>query len=179
MYRYSPEHKNHLALWLSAALSILFVPAWLLPIADIEMLKPFLPSIRIGGLLALSAGVYLAVCHFFIKYLYELETDPQNDGELLLTITQIRGRRRMTVCRIGTADIERFEKLQRRRRRQKGNKPRGAKIYNYCIDLHPDAHIIVLRDDAECREVESTEAILFMPNEKMANLIKNACVRSR
>lgn len=83
----------------------------------------------------------------------------------------------MTVCRIGTADIERFEKLQRRRRRQKSNKPRGAKIYNYCIDLHPDAYFIVLKEDAECRESESAEAILFMPNEKMAELIKNACTR--
>ncbi len=179
MYRYSPEHKNHLAIWLSAALSILFVLAWLLPLAEIEPLKPFLPSIRIGGLLALSAGVYIAVCYLFIKYLYELEPDPQNDGELLLTITQTRGKRRITVCRIGTADIERFEKLQRRRHRQKSNKPRGAKIYNYCIDLYPDAYFIVLKEDAECREGERAEAILFMPNEKMAELIKSARTRSR
>lgn len=171
MYVCSPKHKNSLAAALSVSLSVVFVLTWLLPLGAAESLAPFLTAIRIGGLLALSAAVYVAFRYLCIKYVYELESDPQNEKELLLTVTEIRGRRRITVCRIGTADIERFEKLKRRGIRQKSNKPRGMRIYNYCVDLHPDAYFAVLKDDAECREAERGEVIFFMPDKKMAELI--------
>lgn len=171
MYTFSPKHKNLVAAALSVSLSVVFVIAWLLPLDKIEPLEPFLLSIRIGGLLALSAAVYVAFRYLCIKYVYELEPDPQDADGLLLTITEIRGRRRITVCRIGTADIERFEKLKRRAKRQKSNRPRGMKTYDYCVDMHPDAYFIVLKDDAECRESERGEVIFFMPDEKMTALI--------
>lgn len=182
MYRFSPKHKNSIAPALSAILSVYFILSWLLPLGDIEALKIFLLPIRISGLLSLSVGIYLAMRCFLIKYLYELEPDPQNEGELLLTITETRGKKHRVVCRIGTADIESFEKLQRRsiRRRKdvpKSNKPKNARIYNYCVDLCPDAHIIVLRDDAACRDGEKKEAVVFMPDEKMAEIIKRYVAR--
>lgn len=175
MYRHSPRHKNGIAAGVCITLSLIFVLTGFMPLESLALPETLLPSIRIGGLLALSVAVYIAIRYLYTKYVYELEPDPQNDNELMLTITEIRGRRQITVCRIGTADIERFEKLQRRGYHQKSNKPEKAKIYNYCVDLRPNAHIIVLKDDAECLEGDTTEVVIFMPDEKMAELITNVC----
>ena len=93
-----------------------------------------------------------------------------NDGDL--TVTEVQGKRRVTVCRLSIAQASRIESFEGADNEKinaikKQIKSEKRKVYNYCIDLVPSAVCYVLSEEFE--EV----AVIFQPDEKMLEILNS------
>ena len=106
------------------------------------------------ALLCATVGIFITVNNLLVSYLYRIEADAENPGLFILTITRIQGKRITTVARLSSTDIVLIEKFDRKKPRTK-----GTKLYNYCVDMLPDAFVLWL--------TEENTGVLIMPDETM------------
>lgn len=113
---------------------------------------------RFGGLLLLTAGLYVALRFLLRSYSYTLEQ--HDSGCIDFVVTELTGRRQITVCRVSLDEISGFRPLAR------GEKPpRGGaelRVYHYCIPLRP-RNLYLLTLDTSCGRA----LIRFTPDEAM------------
>ncbi len=161
MYKFSPSHKNPIAAVIAALFSAAFVVCFIVPVPEYRSVLQF------GGILCLSVALYFFIFYIMRGYLYELESDPDAEGNITLIITECLGNRRVIVCRIGLNEASGFEKYDPKKL------PKNTKIYNYCVDIRPDAYILWLENDPLHSDSARPSAVLFMPDDAMAKIIRD------
>lgn len=119
---------------------------------------------EIVGLLAFFFAILIMGRYLLREYIYSVEKT--ENGEVDLTVVEVQGKRRTTVCRIGLSEIKEilFEDPVSRGAVRKRLKP--MKRYDYCIDLSPSRSIHLLFSDGD-RAV----AVRLEPDERMKALI--------
>lgn len=160
MYKFSPSHKNPIAAILTAILSAAFAVCFMIPATS------YRSALQLAGIFFASAALYVFIFYIMRGYRYELESDPKAEGNITLTITECLGNRRVVVCRIGLGETSKFEKYDPK------HPPKNAKIYNYCVDIRPDAYLLWLENDP-LHDGDKPSAVLFMPDEQMVKIIEN------
>ena len=145
MYEFIPSRKSKTEINISfiafiGALVIMFISA-----------VPGLPLRWISQLASICLfSLSLAIMGRFILkgYVYNIA---KNDNEKLdLTVTEIKKRSRITVCRIGLEGIEKAVKITASEKKDISSEWRGRKVFNYCVDISPSEYICVFAE--ECGE---------------------------
>ncbi len=121
-----------------------------------------LPIFAYRGVLQFVSVLLFAVSLLLFckkQYIYRIE-------ETDLVIEELSRSARVTVCRLEKAKLQKMEKWQ------KGLKPqKGAKIYNYCVDIAPEnSYLLTFTDGAYapyCKDI----CVRFQPDEKMVRLL--------
>lgn len=152
MYKYSPKRKNNLAPTLAGLGFLLAIILFCLPI---ETYKGFF---QLLALMCATVGVFITANNLLVSYLYRIESDAENPELYILTINRIQGKKITTVARLSSTDIVLIEKFDRKKPR-----PKGTRLYNYCVDMRPDAFVLWLTDE--------NEGVLIMPDETMLSLL--------
>jgi len=108
---------------------------------------PFRWVLQLFPILFLTASVFLVARYVVRYYLYRIEL---SEGSADLTVTELSGKRQITVCRISVGGIKECmlidmadggkEKL-REMKKQKGKK------FDYRVDLAPEKSILILTDE--------------------------------
>ncbi len=152
MYEYSPKPNRTPGLTLGL---IFFVSA-------VALILPFqsdrlLASLLIGiGILFLIASCSVIERFVLTDYIYAIE---RADTGTDFTVTAVRFRRKITVCRVSVYDISTLVLTSQHER------VKGLKHYNYCPDLiSKNRYFIRLSGDEEA-------VIKFSPDRTMINIL--------
>ncbi len=144
MYRNTPKPKNIYAkiasgvcLGLGLAL-ILSANANLLPLPAIAQLL---------GIILLTAFIYIASVYVLRQYTFAVEPNPSSDdGELDFTIIEHKGKREITVCRIGLEDITLAREVTGNNKKQVKSERKNMKRYTYDTDFSAQRRIEVVTE---------------------------------
>ena len=100
------------------------------------------------SLLILALAIAMLGRYEFQRYTYAII---ENDrGGLDLTVTELKRRSRITVCRISLEGIERVEDMTPKNKKQLKELRAGRRSFNYCVDVSPAHSCFVLAE--ECGE---------------------------
>lgn len=165
MYKNCPSPKNTYAK--IAALACLLLGLSLLAFASLELVDyPALPQTL--GIFSLTASVYIATGFLLRRYTFSVEQNPQGEvGELDFCIIENKGRREITVCRIGVDEIVSLREVNKDNKKTVSEERRSMKRYTYDVDFIPKRRIeIVSKYDDEYF------SILVTYDEDLINAIK-------
>ena len=162
MYKFSPKRKNRIAYYLAGGCYLAFLVLFFLPV---EYYRGIFQTL---GLILLTAGIYITVTYMLREYLYRLDSDAENKYAFEFTVTVIQGRRQTVACRISSSEIKSVEKYSRKKLAGK----KKVKLYNYCVDICPDAYILWLENDPLHDGDGCESGVLIMPDEQMMEIIK-------
>lgn len=137
MYEYIPRPEKRRApglilLFLLGGLVLMFLPS--------ALSVPFQSVFQFFGLCLFTAAIFLVTRYMSKSFLYRVF--PDDDGQMDFSVTELRGKSRCTVCRIGLADIEEARMVDARQKDQldavkQKIKAEKRKQYDYCADLNP------------------------------------------
>ena len=146
MYEYSPKRTNTAARRL---ILLFFLGAAALIL--ITMMVPNVPFRWVFQLIAiglLTAAIFLVTRYVTKLFLYRIE-----NGDLTVTEADARGKRRITVCRVGVANIQSLERLDEPHAANAALadlKKQKIKLFDYTADLRPaDSILLVVREGGE------------------------------
>ncbi len=140
--------KNVKKLGLATGLLIIGAGALMLvTFAVTEM--PYRWAVQLLAIAMLVMGIFITTRYIMKNYVYAIYED--EDGRDL-TVTELSGRHRVTVCRISLSSIERLEVVEAADRptdTQVKNdiKAQKRKLFNYCVDLFSDKYICVFSNE--------------------------------
>ena len=165
MYKHSPKRENAWAPVLTTLSLVLFVLCLALSPLSSKMGYPSLVPMSLLGLCAVFfvTFAFLTVRYILTSYLYVISPDLQNEDELLLSVEQICGKRRMTVARVALSDIERVEIYKR------GRIPKGASVFRYCVDIAPRAYAFYIKEDLA--ENERATVMVIMADRGILDIV--------
>ena len=135
MYRYDPPRKNRVAVYVASALSA----------SAIVMIffTSFFPNFPLRSVLQTVAMCLLIaavlVVSRYLTHNYAYEVVQGENGKLDFTVTELRRKSRITVCRIGLDDVRRAEMVTAENREVLKRDARKKKKYHYCVDMCPDS----------------------------------------
>lgn len=125
---------------------------------------PFRSLMQLGALILLGVALMLLGRYVYKAYAYAIiQTD---EGELDFTVTELKRRSRITVCRIGLNGIEKIVKVTKENKKEIEAERRGRKVFNYCVDMSPTEEYYIFSE--ECGE---SLLIKLSPDEKLFELI--------
>ena len=83
---------------------------------------------------------------------FELKTfvyaiSKRDDGGLDLTVTEIKRRSRITVCRVALDGISETKEITKENKKQLKEMRKSRKSFNYCIDLAPARTICIIANE--------------------------------
>lgn len=148
MYRSSPIPKNTYAKIL--ALACLLLGMALLAFASLELVDyPALPQTL--GIFSLTASVYIASAFLLRRYTFSVEQNPQGElGELDFCIVENKGKREITVCRIGVDEIILAREVNKENKKTVAEERKSMARYTYDVTFAPERRIeIVSRYDEQ------------------------------
>ena len=119
---------------------------------------------EIIGLFALAFAVLVASRYLLKDYVYRLEE--AENGDVDLTVTELQGKRRVTVCRIGLSAVEEILTETPETRKAMKERLKGMKRYDYCIDLVPSRSLYLL-----FRDRDETVSVRLIPDERMERIL--------
>lgn len=165
MYQYIPQKSNKKAMYL-VCLFLIGGGLLLFLSTKLKGIVGFIWIFQLIGIALCAASIFIFSRYVSKSYIYAVT----NEGDL--TVTELQGKRRVTVCRLSIAQasrIESFEGAQTEKINEvkKQIKSEKRKVYNYCIDLVPSAVCYVFSEEFE--EV----AVIFQPDEKMLDILKS------
>lgn len=161
MYEYKAERKNK-----TAAMTTLFASG----IAAIclfcgGLFGTFRGIAEVVGLLAVAFAILVASRYLLKDYVYCL--DKTEEGGVDLTVTELQGKRRIVVCRIGLEDVEELLVETPETRKELRERLKSMKRYDYCVDLAPSRSLYLLFSDRD-----QTVAVRLLPDERMEKLLR-------
>ncbi len=169
MYDFSPKKSNNAAQYTSIILYIAALVAMFF--STIEGL-PFPAIMQLAALLMLCFATMI-LCRYMLKgYVYSISED---DGGYDFSVTELKGKSRITVCRISLSGIEKAVMVKKSEKKKYSAQSKGYKSFDYCVDMSPsecccifceecgEKYIIKIQPDAKLLE------ILSQNNNKQAN----------
>lgn len=167
MYEVTPTKSNRRAQYTSAVLLIAAFSAMLFStLPNI----PYRSVMQFSALVMLSFSILMLTKYSFSSYVYSVIQSA--DGEYDLTVTELKRKSKITVCRIGLNGIEQVTLAKRADREQTAKlkeKSNGRKTYVYCVDLSPAEYIHLLTE--ECGE---SLVIKLSYDERLFDILKSA-----
>lgn len=168
MYEYIPRKENNKAAHL---ILLMLVGGFLL--LGVTTAFPTLPIrwlFQLVGILLIGVGIYLYTRYFARSYLYAVV--PNGDGSLDLTVTELRHKSRVTVCRISLSGIERVIALppsdrEANKKLKKELAAEGRRLFSYTVNIHPPALTCLVA--TECGQ---PLAIFLEPDGRLAELLR-------
>ena len=148
MYEVTPKKSNKAAQYTSVTLLISAFAAMVF--SGIPGI-PFRAVMQFLALVILSLSILLMTRYTLCAYSYAIVSD--HSGGYDLTVTELKRKSRITVCRIGLSGIEQVTLAKSADKALSANLKelsKGRKAYNYCIDLAPAQYIHIISE--ECGE---------------------------
>jgi hypothetical protein len=167
MYRSSPTPKNTYAK--IAALVCLLLGMALFAIASLNLVDyPALPQTL--GIFSLTASVYIASAFLLRRYTFSVDQNPQGElGELDFCIVENKGKREITVCRIGIDEIISVREVNKQNKKTVSEERKSMARHTYDVTFAPERRLeIVSRYD------EQQFSILVTYDEALLDAINRA-----
>ncbi|MBO5845657.1 MAG: hypothetical protein J6Q77_03325 [Clostridia bacterium] len=165
MYDITPKRSNKVASYTSTALFVTALIAMLM--SGISWL-PYRSVMQLAALIILGIAIAILVRYVLTGYSYAIV--PAENGGYYLTVTEVKHRSRITVCRISLASIEHTETVRSENKKELAPKVRGYKTFNYCVDLAPSELFCIFAN--ECGE---SLAIKLSYDQDLIDLISRLC----
>jgi hypothetical protein len=165
MYQYIPQKSNRRAMYL-VCLFLIGGGLLLFLSTKLKGVIGFIWIFQLIGISFCAASIFIFSRYVSKSYIYAIT----NEGDL--TVTEVQGKRRITVCRLSIASASRIESCEGSETEKinaikKHIKTEKRKVYNYCIDIVPSAVCYVFSEEFE--EV----AVIFQPDEKMLDILNS------
>ncbi|MBQ8141363.1 MAG: hypothetical protein IJ038_06700 [Clostridia bacterium] len=161
MYEFTPQKSNKAAQYTSLILIITSVLAMFF--SNLPNL-PYRSVMQLAALFALSVALMLLGRYVFKGYVYAvIEND---DGGYDFTVTEIKRKSRITVCRIGLSGIEEAVIVKKSDKKELSQKASGRKAFNYCVDMSPEEYCCIL-----CEECGEKLLIKIQPDERLFGIL--------
>ena len=109
---------------------------------------PYHSIMQLFSLIVLAFAIALLGRYEFKTYVYAISEG--ENGNLDLTVTEIKRRSRITVCRVGLNGIKEVIDVTKDNKKKLKETLRGRKTFNYCIDMAPSHSCCVVTE--ECGE---------------------------
>lgn len=166
MYETTPKKSNKKAHYTSvvlliAAFAAMFFSTW--------PQLPYRSLMQFAALVMLAFSILMMTRYTLSSYTYSVI---EEDGEYDLTVTELKRKSRITVCRIGLSGITQVTLAKRADKGQLSklkSDSKGRKTYNYFVDLAPAEYIHVLTE--ECGEQIT---IKLSYDERLFEILQNA-----
>ncbi len=125
----------------------------------------FIWVFQLIGIALCAASIFIFSRYVSKGYIYAVT----KDGDL--TVTEVQGRRRVTVCRLAIAQITELELIdapdaQKTAELKRKMKSEKRKVYNYCIDLVPERVCYIFSEEYEA------VTVIFQPDERLFEYLK-------
>ncbi len=140
MYQYTPKRTgakaNRLILLFFAGAAALMLITMLVPTV------PFRWVFQLISLCLLTAAIFLVTRYITKLFFYQIE-----DGDLTVMETDTRGKKRITVCRVGISSVIRCEHLTESAKISAALadlKKQKIKLFDYTADLLPAESILLV-----------------------------------
>jgi len=131
---------------------------------DIIMWKWFPQTV---GVIFLTASIYIASVYLLRYYTFEV-TERNNTSSYDLVIHEFKGKRSMTVCRIGLDDIVSIRLVDKQNKKTVMTERKDKKRYTYDVTFLPSRQVeIVATID------EENLSILITYDEELISIIEN------
>ncbi len=110
---------------------------------------PYRWAVQLLGICLLSMMLFIATRYLMKSFEYAvIKTD---DGEDF-TVTELQGKRAVTVCRIGMSSVEQIIIVEQNDRQadtvlKSTLKSQKRKVFNYCADMFADKYICLLSNE--------------------------------
>lgn len=147
MYEVIPKKSNKAAHYTSA---VLLIAAFAAMFFSASPKLPYRSLMQFAALIMLGFSILMMTRYTLCSYAYSII---EEDGEYDLTVTELKRKARITVCRVGLGGITQLT-LAKRADKEQADKlkadAKGRKTYNYCVDLAPAEYIHLLTE--ECGE---------------------------
>lgn len=161
MYEVYPKKKDGTARNLAAVIFIVAV------IAMYVSTLPGLPLravVQLFSVALIAFGILLMGRYIFTSYTYAVVLNDEERYDL--TVTEIKRRSRITVCRISVSGIEKVEVLKKGEKEGLAELKKGRKVFDYRVDISPAQYCCVLAN--ECGE---EVAIKLSYDEKLVSIL--------
>lgn len=148
MYETTPNKSNNKARSLSILLLITAFAAMMF--SGIPGI-PFRSVMQLIALVMLAFSILLITRYVLSSYSYAVVS--KREGGFDLTVTELKRKSRITVCRISLSSIEKITLAKSENKELTARLKalsKGKKSYNYCIDLVPEKYIHIVSN--ECGE---------------------------
>ena len=120
-------------------------------ISLVAMFSSGIPSLPYRSVMqTLALGILALALAMLGRYefkTYAYSIDKREDGGYDLSVTEIKRRSRITVCRIGVESISEATEMTKQNKKQLKEKRKDRKSFNYCIDLAPARAICLLASE--------------------------------
>ena len=167
IYKNTPKPKNTYAKILAAA--SLLLGAALFILANVNIIeKPAL--LQLFGIIFFTVSIYVASLFLLRQYTFSIDINTQSESdELDFIITERKGNRDITVCRIGLDDIVLAREVNTQNKKQVNDERKKMKRYTYDTSF-----IAPCRIELVCKLDEEELSILVTYDEQLlAALNKN------
>ena len=140
MYELIPKRTNKKA---NEMILLFFIGAAAMML--VTMLFPTVPfrwAFQLISLCLLTAGVFLVTRYVTKLFFYRIE-----EGDLIVTETDTRGKKRLVVCRVGVSSVVRCERLtdaNQVKAALASLRKQGVKVFDYTVDLRPAESILLV-----------------------------------
>ena len=166
MYETTPAKSNRKA---HSVAAILLIAAFAAMFFSALPNLPYRSVMQFAALVMLAFSILMMTRYTLSSYVYAIIQD--EDG-YDLTVSEIKRKSRITVCRIGLAGIEQVTlatSADKELTAKLKADSKGRKTYNYCVDLSPAKYVHVLTE--ECGE---RITIKLSYDERLFEILKNA-----
>ena len=145
MYETTPNKSNNKARSLSILLLITAFAAMMF--SGIPGI-PFRSVMQLISLVMLAFSILLLTRYVLSSYSYAVVS--KREGGFDLTVTELKRKSRITVCRISLSSIEKITLAKSENKELAARLKalsKGKKSYNYCIDLAPEKYIHIVSNE--------------------------------
>ncbi len=142
MYEITPQRSNKTAQHFSIVLLIVSFAAMFF--SSMSWIA-YRSVMQFSALLMMAFSVLLMVRYTLSGYTYAIV--PDDDGGFDLTVTEIKRKSRITVCRISLSGIESVSLADISNKKEMTEKAKKYKRFNYCVDMTPAKSIFVFAEE--------------------------------
>ena len=166
MFKSTPKPKNTYAKIVS--LVSLILGATLFAVSNMENVS--YPAIaQLFGLILLTAAIYIASVFLLRQYTFSVDQNPNGaQGELDFTITERKGNREITVCRIGLDEIISAREVGGKNKKAVSRERKKMQRYTYDTSFIPAKRIEIV-----CRVDDNDLSILITFDERLLQILNN------
>ena len=160
IYKNTPKPKNTYAKILAA--SSLLIGAALFILANLNIIdKPAL--LQLVGIILFTIAIYIASLFLLRQYTFSIDIDPNSEtNELDFVITERKGNRNITVCRVGLKDVIIAREVNQQNKKEV--KEARKKMARYTYDV---SFIAPRRIELICKIGEDDLSILVTYDEQL------------
>ncbi len=106
---------------------------------------PYHSLMQLFSLIVLSVAIALLGRYEFRTYVYAVTKNGEDGYDL--TVTELKRRSRITVCRIALESIIEIHDVTKENKNIVKELRKGRKLFNYCVDISPARACVLLSDE--------------------------------